>query len=92
MGVSGNETRWVALRKRVEAWDCAVYIVWLETHLDLARKSARFWDDLEARVQPPTRDLFAPESAPEIVAPPVDRSPPRKVAPRIPHKPLMIGW
>ncbi|WP_293845432.1 terminase gpA endonuclease subunit [Sphingopyxis sp.] len=92
MGVSGNETRWVALRKRVEAWDCAVYIVWLETHLDLARKSGRFWDDLEARVQPPTRDLFAPESAPEIAPPPAALPPPRKVAPRIPHKPLMIGW
>lgn len=59
LGVSGRESRWTPLRKRVEAWDCAVYGVWLETHLDISRKPARFWDELESIVQPVTADLFA---------------------------------
>ena len=58
--LNGSQSRWTATRKRVEALDCAVYAVWVETHLDLARKSAAWWDALEARVQPATRDLFAP--------------------------------
>lgn len=58
-GMNGRESRWTPLRKRIEAWDCATYCVWLETHLDLAKKPARFWDDLEAMVQPVVPDLFA---------------------------------
>lgn len=50
VGVRGRETRWVADRKRVEAWDCAVYCVWLETHLGLHQKPAKFWETLESRV------------------------------------------
>ena len=55
----GRESRWTPLRKRVEAWDCATYLVWLETHLDLGRKSAKFWDELEETVQPIVQDLFS---------------------------------
>jgi phage terminase large subunit GpA-like protein len=58
-GAHGRESRWTPLRKRVEAWDCATYCVWLETHLDLGKKTAKFWDDLEAVVQPAVPDLFA---------------------------------
>lgn len=61
VGVHGRESRWTALRKRLEAWDCATYGIWLETHLDLARKPSRFWDELEAIVQPANGDLFATE-------------------------------
>lgn len=55
----GEESVWTAMRKRVEAWDCTVYAVWLETFFELAKKGARFWDELEAKVQPVERDLFA---------------------------------
>jgi len=70
-GPAGKETRWTPLRKRIEAWDCAVYAVWLETHLDLARKPATFWDALENLVQPATRDLFQAEDHPLPAALPV---------------------
>jgi terminase, large subunit len=67
----GKESRWTALRKRVEAWDCTVYGVWLETHLELAKKGARFWDELEEAVAPAVGDLFAaPATAvPSLAAP-----------------------
>lgn len=57
-GIHGREHRWTPLRKRVEAWDCATYMIWLETHLELGRKAAKFWDELEDRVQPLVGDLF----------------------------------
>jgi phage terminase large subunit GpA-like protein len=67
----GKESRWTALRARVEAWDCTVYAVWLETHLLLAKKSSAYWDHLEATVQPAIVDLFAaPAHAPPTAAPP----------------------
>lgn len=47
------------MRKRVEAWDCTVYLVWLETHLELAKKAAKFWDQLDEQVQPAISDLFS---------------------------------
>src|SRR5207244_597380 len=56
---TGKESRWAALRKRVEAWDCNVYAVWLETHLELSKKTDRWWDALEAEVQPAITDLFS---------------------------------
>jgi len=62
VGIHGRESRWTPLRKRVEAWDCAVYGTWLETHLDLTKKPAKFWDDLEARVQPIVADLFGEQN------------------------------
>lgn len=55
----GEESVWTPTRKRIEKKDCAVYAVWLETYFELAKKSARFWDDLEAKVQPAVGDLFA---------------------------------
>lgn len=66
----GDESTWTPLRKRVEVLDCTNYTVWLETHLELAKKSAKFWDDLEARVQPAVLDLFAQtSSSPSTPAP-----------------------
>jgi terminase, large subunit len=58
-GVRGEESAWTATRKRVEKWDCSVYSVWLETHFGLDKKSPKYWDDLEAKVQPAVTDLFA---------------------------------
>lgn len=58
----GEESVWTATRKRVEKLDCAVYAVWLETHFDLTKKSSKWWDDLEHKVQPPVTDLFAARS------------------------------
>lgn len=55
----GEQSAWTQTRKRIEAWDCAVYAVWLETHFELGKKPARFWDELENRVQPAVADLFA---------------------------------
>lgn len=56
--VRGEESTWTETRKRVETWDCTTYVVWLETYFELAKKSAKFWDDLEATVQPKVADLF----------------------------------
>lgn len=55
----GTESRWSAIRKRVEAWDCTVYAVWLETHFELGKKTAKWWDQLEEEVQPSMADLFS---------------------------------
>lgn len=59
----GEESAWTATRKRVEAWDCAVGCVWLETKLELGKKPAKFWDDLEKKVQPLVGDLFSQNDA-----------------------------
>ncbi|HEY0847408.1 MAG TPA: terminase gpA endonuclease subunit, partial [Noviherbaspirillum sp.] len=62
--VRGEESVWTPIRKRVEVLDCTTYAVWLETHLELGKKGAKFWDDLEAKVQPAVQDLFSqPESS-----------------------------
>lgn len=64
----GRQSRWTPLRKRVEALDCTVYAMWIEAHLELGRKPARFWADLEERVCPANGSLFdVPErsSSPE---------------------------
>ncbi|SDH41282.1 Phage terminase, large subunit GpA [Duganella sp. OV458] len=68
----GKESRWTAMRKRVEAWDCATYLVWLETHLDLTKKPAKFWDQLESEVQPAIGDLF---NAPMVISTPASQQP-----------------
>ncbi|MFC5551768.1 phage terminase large subunit family protein [Massilia aerilata] len=86
----GKESRWTALRKRVEAWDCTVYAVWLETHLELAKKPAKWWEALEAEVQPVIGDLFsAPPPAPEPAKPaaPVAQQQPKKAVPATPPAP-----
>lgn len=62
----GEESAWTQIRKRVEAWDCATYATWLEAHLELSRKPARYWDELEALVQPSTHDLFAEKTSAAI--------------------------
>ena len=59
----GEESSWTATRKRVEAWDCAIGCIWLETYFELNKKGVKFWDDLEAKVQPVVRDLFSQERA-----------------------------
>lgn len=65
-GARGRESRWSPLRKRIESWDCAAYVTWLEAHYDLARKPARFWDELEEKIQPKTQDLFASVEKPAL--------------------------
>lgn len=54
----GRESTWVPTRKRIEVWDCATYAIWLEAQLELGKKSVKWWDDLETRVQPAVGDLF----------------------------------
>jgi hypothetical protein len=80
-GPAGKETRWTPLRKRIEAWDCAVYVVWLETHLDLARKPAKFWDALENLVQPAILDLFSAPQETESKAPELQKAVPANANP-----------
>lgn len=103
--LNGSQSRWTATRKRVEALDCAVYAVWLEAHLELVRKPASWWDSLEERVQPATRDLFSapalasgPPSPPGAapagsvttdLAAPLVQSPPA-AAPRPPVAPVRV--
>jgi phage terminase large subunit GpA-like protein len=68
----GDETVWTPTRKRVEKLDCDVYATWVETYLELGKKSAKFWDDLEASVQPVSHDLFASAGqAPSAPAEPI---------------------
>jgi terminase, large subunit len=79
----GDESAWTPIRKRLETWDCAVYVVWLEAYFELTKKSARYWDELEGQVQPAVGDLFAmpaPATAPQPIskpaAPPAAMPPP----------------
>lgn len=58
----GEEFKWKAIRKRVEALDCCVYAVFLEAYFQLDRRAASYWDKLEQAVQPVNGDLFAPKS------------------------------
>ena len=60
----GTQTRWVPNRKRNEVIDMTAYAIWLEERLGLwSPKKKRWWDALEAIVQPSIDDLFAPPSA-----------------------------
>lgn len=57
----GTQTRWAPNRKRNEVIDMTAYAIWLEERLDLwAPKRRKFWEELEAMVQPAITDLFAP--------------------------------
>ena len=91
----GEESKWVPIRKRVEALDCTVYAIWLETHLDLARKGKKFWDDLEAKVQPAVGDLFDSRPAEKIPELEVQKS---MIAEQVRQKPkrrsggFVKGW
>ncbi len=69
---------------RNEALDTYVYAYAATNHqeLRLHRFTKTDWDRMEARQR-----VAAP-----CAPPPATLPPPRKVAPRIPHKPLMIGW
>jgi len=79
----GEESAWTPTRKRIEAWDCAVYAVWLEDQMELAKRGVRFWDDLEKLVQPATGDLFAaPPSPPTANVSAGDTPARKKSAPR----------
>lgn len=104
-GTGASETRWIPLRKRVEAWDCAVYIVWLETHFELAKKPAKFWSALEEKVQPAILDLFSAPQETESKAPELQKAvpanahpaaspaPPQKKRPAPPRRIApTIGW
>lgn len=82
----GEESTWTETRKRVEAWDCAIGCIWLETYFELGKKGAKYWDDLENKVQPVVGDLFvqaaeqpAPAAAPEQ---PEEDDTPRQRRPR----------
>jgi len=56
---SGTETRWSKVRARNEVKDCAAYVIWLEERLGLLHPSkAKWWDQVEAAVQP-ADDLFS---------------------------------
>ncbi len=91
---TGRETRWTPLRKRIEAWDCAVYLVWLETHLDLTKKPESFWESLENMVQPKQPDPVIPMPSPGRS----DRDPanvvqqPKRAPLRQPMVAQKIGW
>ncbi|MBH0311324.1 phage terminase large subunit family protein [Alcaligenes faecalis] len=39
----GSRSVWTPIRKRNEVLDCCVYALWLEAHLELARKTDRWW-------------------------------------------------
>lgn len=55
----GTESRWTPTRSRIEVKDCATYVVWLEERMDLLHpRRAKFWQQLEERVQPED-DLFS---------------------------------
>lgn len=70
---SGTETRWTAERKRIEVKDCLTYAIWLEERLNLwAPAKRKYWDELEATVQPVITDLFAD---PIVTAPAAVRMP-----------------
>lgn len=60
----GTQSRWTPSRKRIEVKDCLTYAIWLEERLDLwSPGKARWWDALEAQVQP-ADDLFAAPTLP----------------------------
>ncbi|AWB32369.1 phage terminase large subunit family protein [Orrella marina] len=48
---AGTKTLWTARRKRVEALDCAVYALWIEAHLNLARKTDAWWEALARKLE-----------------------------------------
>lgn len=81
----GEASTWTATRKRVEKLDCAVYATWLETYFELSKKPAKFWDELEEKIQPATLDLFT--SAPAPKKEPTGKAPVATKARGAPHAP-----
>lgn len=85
-GQNGTETRWTPNRKRLEVRDCTAYTIFLEERLDLwAPKKKRWWDELEAAVQPVINDLFA-APLPERSTPRADVQSAPAVAAQTPHR------
>lgn len=68
---TGVRTLWTALRKRVEALDCAVYALWVAEHLGLSRKSDAWWDAMAEKLDalPPPRDEEAEAPPPSTTRP-----------------------
>ncbi|KGD95248.1 terminase [Achromobacter sp. RTa] len=79
---TGVRTLWTALRKRVEALDCAVYALWVAEHLSLSRKTDTWWDAMAAKLDalPPPRDEEPDPPSPSTTRP----AAPAKVAPAAP--------
>lgn len=79
---TGVRTLWTALRKRVEALDCAVYALWVAEHLGLSRKTDAWWDAIAAKLDalPPPRDDEVDPPPPSTTRP----AAPAKVAPTAP--------
>ncbi len=61
---AGVKTIWAAVRKRVEALDCAVYAMWVEAHLNLQRKTDAWWNALAEKLKADTADDVPPDPAP----------------------------
>ena len=84
---------WTATRKRVEKLDCAVYSTWLESYFELAKKPARFWDDMEQKTQPATPDLFSSKSIATEIAQPTPKKQPAPIPRRSnQHVKQNLGW
>lgn len=58
----GSRSIWAKRRSRNEAWDCCVYAIWLEEHLELSRKTDAWWQRLAEKLGSPPEP-----SAPEPV-------------------------
>jgi terminase, large subunit len=84
----GTETRWTKQRARIEVKDCLTYAIWLEERLALWHPSkAKWWEQLEATVQP-EGDLFA-AAAMRVAAPvpmPVHAAQPAASVEASPHR------
>jgi phage terminase large subunit GpA-like protein len=78
----GAQTRWVRNRKRNEVLDMTAYAIWLEERLDLwSPRKKRWWDELEAKVQPVMEDMFSAPSAPTVSVPrDLPKAPPQMIA------------
>jgi phage terminase large subunit GpA-like protein len=46
----GSRSVWTPIRKRNEVLDCCVYALWLEAHLELARKTDKWWANFAAKL------------------------------------------
>ncbi|MDH4869145.1 terminase gpA endonuclease subunit, partial [Alcaligenes nematophilus] len=46
----GSRSVWTPIRKRNEVLDCCVYALWLEAHLELARKADKWWANFAAKL------------------------------------------
>jgi len=77
----GEQYRWVKRRKANEAWDVAVYNIFVAHQLDLHRYTDKHWARLEQLLQPSLFDAPAP-AEPQDTEPPA----PPPDAPRAPRR------